>query len=279
VPYLEAPFEAESQCAHLEMEGIVDGVVTEDSDVFLFGARHVYKDIFDQNQFVEEYTMKTIYDDTGLQREDLILLALMLGSDYTIGVWGIGPVNGMETVQAFHDFEGIQRFKEWADKGTFQEEDEFIAKTKEYHKFKRNDTASKDQISRDIEREIEYKKSHKSKLQHWEFPSGFPDKDIFDAYSNPNIRKEKRENFSWGQPQFKTLKELALNKLKWNPHEVNMTIGETEKKRPNGWKVSAQLKISDYFKKAHKFAEYQSKRLISACTKIKEDKMKKKKTH
>lgn len=55
IPYIEAPFEAESQCAFLELSGKVDGCITQDSDVFLFGSRHVYKDIFDQNKFVEYY--------------------------------------------------------------------------------------------------------------------------------------------------------------------------------------------------------------------------------
>jgi DNA excision repair protein ERCC-5 len=38
IPWLQAPYEAEAQCAFLEMAGISDGTISEDSDLFLFGA-------------------------------------------------------------------------------------------------------------------------------------------------------------------------------------------------------------------------------------------------
>lgn len=58
LPYIIAPMEAEAQCAFLEQAGLVDGVVTDDSDVFLFGAQSVYKNIFDNRKYVETYFMK-----------------------------------------------------------------------------------------------------------------------------------------------------------------------------------------------------------------------------
>ena len=43
IPWIESPSEAEAQCAALEELGLVDGVVTEDSDIFVFGGKKVYK--------------------------------------------------------------------------------------------------------------------------------------------------------------------------------------------------------------------------------------------
>jgi hypothetical protein len=60
IPYIIAPAEAEAQCAWLDAEGLVDGVVTDDSDVFLFGARTVYRNIFESKKFVEVYLAERI---------------------------------------------------------------------------------------------------------------------------------------------------------------------------------------------------------------------------
>lgn len=97
------------------MAGLVDGVVTEDSDVLLFGARKVYRNIFDRNKFAEKYDMKIIEGEMGLDREDLIKMALFMGSDYTMGVRGIAAVNAIEIINSFSGEDGLERFKQWVD--------------------------------------------------------------------------------------------------------------------------------------------------------------------
>ncbi|KAH7886997.1 exodeoxyribonuclease 1 [Phlebopus sp. FC_14] len=41
VPYVVAPYEADAQMAYLERIGLVDGIITEDSDLLVFGCRKV----------------------------------------------------------------------------------------------------------------------------------------------------------------------------------------------------------------------------------------------
>jgi hypothetical protein len=84
--------EAEAECAMLQRLGFVDVVLTGDSDVFLFGARRVIRQWPAKRlDTVPCYDLSWIYDSTGHDRSDLILMALLRGSDYdTKGTKGIG---------------------------------------------------------------------------------------------------------------------------------------------------------------------------------------------
>lgn len=61
------------------------------------------------------YDMDLIQRDMGLDREDLIKMALFMGSDYTVGVRGIAAVNAIEIINSFPGEEGLERFKKWVD--------------------------------------------------------------------------------------------------------------------------------------------------------------------
>ena len=59
--------------------------------------------------------MDLINEEMGLDREDLIKMALFLGSDYTVGVRGIANVNAIEIINSFPGEDGLERFKKWVD--------------------------------------------------------------------------------------------------------------------------------------------------------------------
>ena len=113
IPYITAPMEAEAQCAELLTLGLVDGVITDDSDVFLFGAQRVYKNMFNQSKTVECFLFSDLSRELGLDRDKLIQLAYLLGSDYTEGLPGIGPVVAMELLNEFPGHNGLHKFKDW----------------------------------------------------------------------------------------------------------------------------------------------------------------------
>ncbi|GMI05835.1 hypothetical protein TrRE_jg7353 [Triparma retinervis] len=117
MPYIIAPAEAEAQCCKLEELGLVDGIITQDSDAFVFGGQTVYRNIFDERKFVEVYLASDADKEMGLKRQHFIALAMLLGGDYTPGVSGVGIVNGVEILSAFPVGEdptkALNDFKEW----------------------------------------------------------------------------------------------------------------------------------------------------------------------
>lgn len=65
IPYIEAPTEAEAQCAILDLTDQTSGTITDDSDVWLFGGRHVYKNFFSQNKYIEYYQYVDFQNELG----------------------------------------------------------------------------------------------------------------------------------------------------------------------------------------------------------------------
>lgn len=113
IPYITAPMEAEAQCAELVQLGLVEGIITDDSDVFLFGGLRVFKNMFNQSKTVECFLLSDLGRELGLDRDTLVRLAYLLGSDYVDGLPGVGPVVAMELLKEFPGEDGLHKFKDW----------------------------------------------------------------------------------------------------------------------------------------------------------------------
>eukprot|EP00890_Picochlorum_soloecismus_P003628 jgi/Picsp_1/4266/NSC_01775-R1_protein len=206
VPYIIAPTEAEAQCAWMDSIGLVDGVVTDDNDSFLFGARRVYRHIFEENKYVEEYRTEEIENELGLSRDKLIMLALLLGSDYTPGISGVGIVNAIEIVSAFPDYENLLKFAKWMnDIG-----EDFLSSLKGEEAKDSNDGMS----------QIEFKQKHRSLRKSWILPEDFPSKDVVSAYESP-LLDESNSKITFGMPHFQSIKNFCSIKLGWDSLKVD----------------------------------------------------------
>lgn len=53
LPYVVAPYEADSQMVYLERQGLVSGIVSEDSDLLVFGAKRLLTKLDDYGQCIE----------------------------------------------------------------------------------------------------------------------------------------------------------------------------------------------------------------------------------
>ncbi|KAK6014068.1 XPG I-region [Ostertagia ostertagi] len=100
-PWIEAPGEAEAQCVELERLGLVQGVISDDSDVWAFGVRNVYRHLFSKNKNVQHYDSRIVRQALGLSQADFVGIAVLSGGDYSPGLASIGIVNAVELLSEF----------------------------------------------------------------------------------------------------------------------------------------------------------------------------------
>ncbi|KAH8204942.1 hypothetical protein TruAng_000825 [Truncatella angustata] len=200
IPYVTAPMEAEAQCAELVRLGLVDGIVTDDSDTFLFGGTRVYKNMFNSNKFVECYLDNDLEKELSLSREQLIALAHLLGSDYTEGLPGIGPVTAVEILSEFPGREGLNAFHDW---------------WKDVQVYNRPKEADADSPFR--------KKFRKSQATKLFLPLGFPNPAVFDAYLKPEVDSDP-EQFQWGVPDVDGLRRFLMSTIGWSQERTDEVL-------------------------------------------------------
>ncbi|NXU43554.1 GEN endonuclease, partial [Drymodes brunneopygia] len=124
VPWVQAAGEAEAMCAYLNAKGHVDGCITNDGDVFLYGAQTVYRNFAmnAKDPHLDSYTMSSIKEKLGCDRESLIGLAVLLGCDYLPkGVPGVGKEQALKLIETLRGQNLLQRFEQW--KEQFQYDD------------------------------------------------------------------------------------------------------------------------------------------------------------
>ena len=195
LPYITAPMEAEAQCAKLVSLGLVDGIVTDDSDIFLFGGTRVYKNMFNQSKFVECYLTSDLEKEYALHRQKLISFAHLLGSDYTEGIPGIGPVTALEIVT---EFSSLEEFRDWwaqVQMGANNPDDVHLA----------------------------FRKKFRKKASKIFLPPTFPDTRVDEAYLEPVVDNDPSQ-FQWGVPDLNGLRNFLMATIGWSQERTDEVL-------------------------------------------------------
>ncbi|OAA73875.1 flap structure-specific endonuclease [Cordyceps fumosorosea ARSEF 2679] len=106
LPALDAPGEAEAECALLQRHGIVDAVLSEDVDTIMFGCTKTLRNWSSEGKTSSAPTHVSLYDTAavanhGLDRQGMVLVALMSGGDYLpYGIPGCGIKVACEAANA-----------------------------------------------------------------------------------------------------------------------------------------------------------------------------------
>jgi len=119
IPFVQAPSEAEAQGAHMAMKGEVWAASSKDYDSLLFGAprllryltisgreflpskgisRPLNPELIELDKFLGRYN---------ITREQLIDIAILMGTDFNEGVKGVGPKTALNLIQKHGNIETL----------------------------------------------------------------------------------------------------------------------------------------------------------------------------
>jgi Holliday junction resolvase YEN1 len=199
-----APGEAEAECALLQREGIVDAVLSEDVDTLMFGSGITIRN-WSPERTGKTPTHVNVYDavetkngPSGLDREGMILVALMSGGDYVPeGIPGCGPKIACEAAKAGFGADLC--------------------------KIPKNDKNAMSEWRQRLQHELKTNESKLFKRKHGaiKIPDDFPRLDILGYYTHPAVSTQAgldklRRALNWNQElDFPGLREFTGDAFDW----------------------------------------------------------------
>lgn len=112
IQYIVAPFEADAQMVYLEKAGMIQGIISEDSDLLVFGCRRLITKLNDFGECIE--ICKDDFDKLPkkfplhqLSDEEVRSMVCLSGCDYTNGIPKVGLITAMKLVLRFRSIDRI----------------------------------------------------------------------------------------------------------------------------------------------------------------------------
>ncbi|KAK5995620.1 Exodeoxyribonuclease 1 [Cladobotryum mycophilum] len=94
IPYVVAPYEADAQLVYLERHGFVNGIISDDSDLLVFGAKKLLTKLDQYGNCMEinrrDFCACREISLTGWSDTEFRRMAIMSGCDYLNGLPGVG---------------------------------------------------------------------------------------------------------------------------------------------------------------------------------------------
>jgi len=119
IPYIIAPSEGEAQAAYMARMGHVWGSASQDYDSILFGSPRLVRNLsivgrrkLPGKKTYVEVEIEVIYADKlfselGIGRDELIEMAILIGTDYFEGIKGIGPKKAYNYIKQYGKVERV----------------------------------------------------------------------------------------------------------------------------------------------------------------------------
>ena len=98
IPTFYSKSEAEAQICMLNRIGKINGILSQDYDSLLFGGKHIYRNYIDGKE-LDYINLDLNLKKLNISREQLIVLGMLIGTDYNDGIKNIGPKKAYQLVK------------------------------------------------------------------------------------------------------------------------------------------------------------------------------------
>lgn len=100
--------EAESLCVLLTNEGIVDAILTEDTDAIAYGAKKMLFNVNFRQETVESLELENILNNLDITYSQLKDWCIMCGTDYNKNIPMVGPKKAYDLIKKHGNLETIE---------------------------------------------------------------------------------------------------------------------------------------------------------------------------
>jgi flap endonuclease-1 len=91
IPYVNASEEADSQCAYLSRNNLVDAVLTEDLDILTFGSKYIVKNLTSHKLKPIKISLQKILETLDINYKNFVEFCVLLGCDYSNSLSDVNP--------------------------------------------------------------------------------------------------------------------------------------------------------------------------------------------
>jgi len=196
VPVVEAPGEAEAQCAELCKGGLVYATATEDMDALTFGTVRLVRHMLNSKAKmkvvpIREFDLSKCLTGLGMTMDEFIDMCILCGCDYTSTIRGIGPKKAYNFLKEHKNIEGVVE----AVKGIMSN--------------------GKPRYSIPADEDFQYKKAR-------------------GLFQKPLVTPSKEVELKWGQPDTESIIKFMCEEKGFNEQRIQNGIARLKKSKKAG---------------------------------------------
>jgi flap endonuclease-1 len=107
IQYIHEQCEAESLMSVLCKESIIDGCISEDSDILVNGGALFLRNFNADKNTIDEYCLEGILNNLNLTLDQFIDMCILIGCDYTTKINGMGPMTAYKLILKYNNIEKV----------------------------------------------------------------------------------------------------------------------------------------------------------------------------